>query len=238
MITLTMNNFGCGSITLKDYQSAAICVLNGKITVDPTNPGYMAATRLELDLPADFAMPKSALSTAILVSNVPIDRYGTVLHCWIENNRLCIEKITEWDSFGNYEIHINSAFVTRGYHGDDFLKVSYSLTILNTDNLFRFSDYRYVETNDYVYFTAFFTDFPRYSKNGQGPFTLQLSGFAPDVSGEIPLVVHGNVIDSSKKGSRLTVGSFENGNLTFSYPEGAGNMGGQSSFFNFFAVRN
>ena len=72
MITLTMNNFGCGSITLKDYQSAAICVLNGKITVDPTHPDYMAATRLELDLPADFAMPKSAMSTAILVSNVPI----------------------------------------------------------------------------------------------------------------------------------------------------------------------
>jgi hypothetical protein len=238
MITLAMNNFGCGSITLKDYQSAAICVLNGKITVDLTNPDYMAATRLELDLPADFAMPKSAMSTAILVSNVPIDRYGTVLHCWIENNKLCIEKITEWDSFGNYEIHINSAFVTRGYHGDDFLKVTNTLTILNPGNLYHFSDYHYVETNDYVYFTAMFTDFPRYSVNGQGPFTLQLSGFAPDVSGEIPLVVHGNVIDASKKGSRLTVGSFENGNLTFSYPEGAGNMGGSNSFFNFFAVRN
>ena len=94
MITLDTNNFGGGSVTLKDYQSDSLCVLNGKITVDPTHSAYLTAPRLELDLPADFAMVRSALSTAILVSNASVYRYGTVLKCWIENNKLCIEKLT------------------------------------------------------------------------------------------------------------------------------------------------
>ena len=30
MITLNTNNFGGGSVTLKDYQSSGLCILNGK----------------------------------------------------------------------------------------------------------------------------------------------------------------------------------------------------------------
>ncbi|MDP3451803.1 MAG: hypothetical protein Q8R90_02505 [Bacteroidales bacterium] len=237
MITLNFNNFGGGSVTLKDYQSKGICVLNGKIAVDPTNSAYIAATRLELDLPSNFAMIKSAISTAILVSNAPIYRYGTVLHCWIENNKLCIEKLTEWDSYGNYEIYINSAFVTRGYRGDFTQTSNKSLSILNPDNLFMFKHYAYVETVDYVFFVAVFDSFPLSIADGQGPFTLQLSDFATDVNVEIPLIVNDDMY-SNTMGTKITVGTFENGNLTFSYPDNTSRIGGSRSFFNFFAVRN
>lgn len=237
MITLTTNNFGAGSVTLKDYQRSSLCVLNGKITVDPTHLGYIAATRLELDLPSDFAMPRSAMSTAILVSNAPIYRFGTVLHCWIEDNKLCMEKLTEWDSFGSYEIHINAAFVTRGYRGAFTDTVKKELTIVNAGDLFRFNEYRYVETDSFVYFISTFDSFPSYSNNGQGPFTLQLSGFATDVNVEIPLIVNGSTVMPQQKGSMITVGAFNNGNLTFSYPANGQTMGGVNSFFSFFAVR-
>jgi hypothetical protein len=236
MITVNTNNFGGGSVTLKDYQSSGLCILNGKITVDPTQSAYLAASRLELDLPADFAMVRSALSTAILVSNAPVYRYGTVLKCWIENNKLCIEKLTAWDAYGNFDIYINSAFVTRGYRGAFSGTATKSLTILNTD-VFHFSQYRYVEKDDFVFFVSTFIVFPSYNTNGQGPFTLQLSGFASDVLVEIPLIVQGTVTNPGQKGSMLTTGTFENGNLTFSYPSGATDMGGEYSFFNFFAVR-
>jgi hypothetical protein len=197
----------------------------------------MAATRLELDLPSDFAMPRSAMSAAILVSNEPLYRFGTVLHCWIEDNKLCIEKLTVWDSYGTYEIHINAAFVTRGYRGAFSQTSKKNLTIIDGGALFRFKEYRYVETDSYVYFVALFKSFPYYSGYGQGPFTMQLSGFATDVLVEIPLIVNGMTLVPDQKGSMLTVGSFENGNLTFSYPENAQEIGGYYSFFNFFAVR-
>ena len=237
MITLELNNFGSGSVVFKDYQSPGLCVLNGKITVNPTNAAYIAANRLELELPAGFAMSRSAMSSAILVSSAPKYRYGTVLKCWIEENKICIEKLTAWDSFGNYDIYINSAFVTRGYRGVFSQTTTKSLTILSNVNLFRFGQYRYVERNDFVYFVASFNSFPEYNIHGQGPFTLELSGFASNVNVEIPLIVNGPVVNPGQKGSMLTCGSIVNGNLSFSFPAGANNIGSNYSFFNFFAVR-
>jgi hypothetical protein len=236
MITLNFNNFGGGIVTLNDYQSEGICVLNGKIIVDPTNPAYIAANRLEIALPSDFAMSKSAMSTAVLVSNAPIYRDGTVLHCWIENNKLCIEKLTVWDSYGNYTIFINSAFVTRGYRGVLSYTITKPITIIN-NGLFRFSYNNYVETDDYISFAAVFLIFPNSIVNGQGPFNLQVSGIATNVSAEIPIIVT-DFASRLMTGNKLVVGTFENGNLTFSYPDNTSPMGGGRSFFNFFAVRN
>jgi hypothetical protein len=236
MITLNFNNFGGGSVTLKDYQSKEICILNGKIIVDPTNPAYIAANRLELDFHSDFAMSKSAMSSAFLVSNAPIYRDGTVLHCWIENNKLCIEKLTIWDSYGNYEIYINTAFVTRGYRG----VLSYTQTkpvTINNNDLFRFSHKNYVETDDFISFAAVFLIFPNSIVNGQGPFNLQVSGIATNVSVEIPIIVT-DFPSRFMTGNKLIIGTFENGNLNFSFPDNTSPMGGGRSFFNFIAVRD
>lgn len=237
MITLNFNNFGGGIFTLNDYQSTGTCVLNGKIIVDPTNPAYIAAKRLELDLPPDFAMPKSAMSSAILVSNAPIYRYGTVLHCWIENNKLCIEKLTMWDCYGNYEIYINSAFVTRGYRGNLPLTITKPLTVKNKD-LFYLVVHNYVLTDNYLSYAAYFYGFPKNTVQGKGPFTLQLSGMTTDFSLEVPIIVTDFESRYNMTGSTFVIGNFENGGLTFSYPDTISPMGGDRSFFNFFAVRD
>lgn len=237
MITLTNNNFGGAEVSLKEYQRADLCVLNGKITIDPTNAEYISAYRLELTLPDNFLIKKSAMSTAILMSNAPLYRYGTVLRCWIENSKLCIEKITAWDNFGSYEIYIASAFVIRGYRGL-FVNTQHStLQILNTDGKFAFNTYRCVINNYFVFFVAYFNTFPQVGSLGNGPFTLQLNGFPIDVNVEIPLVVQTGSLTVGQKGSKLCLGVFNNGNLVFSFPERAQNMGGDRSFFNFFAVR-
>jgi hypothetical protein len=236
MITLNTNNFGGAPTTFKDYQSTGICVLNGHFSVDPTTPEYLAAERLELDLPADFAMIHSAMSSAILMSSYPIYLYGTLLRCWIENNKLCIEKLTVWDSFGLITIYINSAFVTRGYRGTFTNTESTNVRILNTDGLYAFYQCKCVVNDNFVYFVATFNKFPS-SYNGSGPFTMQLSGFPTDVEVEIPLIVQSSTYDSTIMGSKLCTGQFSGGNLTFNYPTGATNMGGSGSFFNFFAAR-
>lgn len=236
MITITSNNFGGETVTFKDYQIPGFCVLNGKIPIDPTNPYYIAATRLELDLPIDFTMQNSAISTAILVSNVPIYRYGTVLQCFIENNKLCIEKLPHWDSYGTYEIYINTAFVTRGYRGNFTQTKNSYLSIDSSNSLFLISSYQYIETDYYVYLTVLFDTFPTSNAHGTGPFDLRFYGFAMNVDIEIPIIVDGSVHSGNIKGSKITCATFANNYLTFSYPEGASNMGGDRSFMNFFAV--
>mgnify|MGYP003484818960 CR=1 FL=1 len=42
MIIATGNNFGCGAIEIKDYQSEKVVVLNAKITFDPRNEASFA----------------------------------------------------------------------------------------------------------------------------------------------------------------------------------------------------
>lgn len=237
MITINSNNFGGSIVTLKDFQSNGLCVLNGKIIVNPSHPAYIAASRLELDLPSNFAMSKSAMSTAILVSNSPVFRDGTVLHCWIENKKICIEKLTLWDSFGNYEIYINSCFVTRGYHGVFTDTITKYVYVQNPMNEFILGKQNYVETDNYVSFMASFPVFPNNINNGQGPFSLQFTDFAIDVNVEIPIIVT-DFASRNMTGGKFVIGTFENGSLTFSYPHNTSPMGGNSSFFYFFAVRD
>lgn len=237
MISLVSNNFGGGSVTLKDYQSSGLCVLNGKIAVNTFKPEYIAASRLELDLPEGFVMPRSAISTAILFSNDYRYHYGTVLQCWIERGKLCIEKLTAWDTSGSYIIYINSAFVTRGYRGEFTKATTKAVTITSDPDLYRFQNYCYIEKDAFVYFVGTFNSFPELDIHGEGPFTLSFSGFAQDVNVEIPLIVSGDIINPNQNGSMLTSGAFLNGNLSFKYPYSARSIGGPGSFFNFFAVR-
>ena len=237
MITLDINNFGGGRVTLRDYQGANICILNGIITVDTTNAEYIAANRLELDLPVGFSMTRSAISTAILVSSISVFHMGTVLQCWIEQNKLCIEKLTAWDNLEKYEIYINSAFITRGFRGAFSQTKTKPLTILSNTNLFGFKQYCYIEIDAFVFFAASFNSFPEYNIHGKGPFNMELSGFASDVNLEIPLIVNGSYIYYGQKGSLITKGTFNNCNLSFSFPDGSSHIGGANSFFNFFAIR-
>lgn len=237
MITLNTNNFGGAAFTLKDYQSTKICILNGIITVDPTTPEYLAAERLELDLPADFAIIKSAMSSAILFSAMPIYHNGTVLRCWIENGKLIIEKLIEWDSYGTYQIYLNSAFVTRGYRGTFTDTVKSNITLTDSTK-YDFYQWQFVMTDYYVYFAATFDKFPSTYPAGQGPFTMGMTGFPTDIIAQVPIIVTTAAYTPGQKGSALIIGTFENGAMTFDYPSGATNLGGDRTFFNFFAVRD
>lgn len=237
MITITNSNFGSSVAILKDFQSTDICVLNGKITIDPTQQSYKTAQHLEFILPYDFLIKKSAMSTAILMSGAPLYRYGTVLRCWIENGRLCIEKISAWDNFGTYDIYIASAFVTRGYRGLFSNTQQSTIQILNIDGKFAFNTYRCIIKDHFVYFFATFNTFPQSVLGGNNQHTLLLSGFPANVDVEIPLIVNNGSLPTDQIGSRLCPGAFNNGNLTFRFPDGAVNMGSNTSFFNFFAVR-
>ena len=234
MITLNHNNFGGGIITLNEFQSNGFCILNGKIVVNPTHPDYIVADRLELDLPSDFLMSKSAMSSAVLVSNISIYRDGTLLRCWIEKKKLCIEKLTVWDSFGNYEIYIYSAFVERGYRGQ-VIPAYIQSVVFNQPELFRIVYKVYKETHDFIFMALLFNK--KNTTQGQGPFTLQLTPIATDVSIQVPIFFD-NLTGTRRTGNNIVIGTLENGSLTFNYPGDTSSFGEIRTYLIFYAIRN
>ena len=109
MIIATGNNFGCGAIEIKDYQSEKVVILNAKITFDPKNEAYRNASVLEIYVP-DLSLGRSSNSSCFMQSVKlmwPDEYYkreyqvGTVLTTWIKDkNTICIEKLpistTNW----------------------------------------------------------------------------------------------------------------------------------------------
>lgn len=233
MITCTLNNFGSEAISFQDFQSSSFCILNGKITIDPTNPDYIEASRIEVELPSDFIMKKSAISNAILVSSRPYYHNGTVLRCWIEDNTLCIEKLSDWDKYGIITIILASGFVTRGYRGDLTNSIK---SVIKTDINSRMDNYHCSIKDAWAYYTACFSEFPNENLS-YGPFSLKLNGFPTDIDIDIPLLVQSSSYIIGEKGSHLTIARIQNGYINFRYERGAINIGGQGSFTNFFAVR-
>lgn len=233
MITSIQNNFGADTIELKDFQSPDLCILNGVIRIDPQDEAYRKAARLDIVLPQDFKMKKSAISSAVLHSSRLPAHHGTVLRCWIENGVLCIEKLDDWNQYGPIAITVASAFVTRGYRGTFEDTERMTLKILSGAT-FQRSYFSY--KTDWVYWGAYFSDFAN-STTDHGPYLIRLDGFPKDVDAFVPISVgHG----SSRKGdvgSPVITGRIYGGNLYLEMDEDASDTGGDGTFLSFFAAR-
>ena len=92
MITATGNNFGAGTIQLKDFQSDKMIILNGRVPLDPSQADYEAASQLEIYVP-DLMLPKST-TTAVFLHGLSWEKkYVTAVRSWIKNkNTIVLEK--------------------------------------------------------------------------------------------------------------------------------------------------
>lgn len=227
MITTTINNFGSGIISFNDYQSKDLCVLNGKFEYDPLNESYLNASRLEITLPSDFLMKRSALSSAILFSSMDKKHCGTLLKCWIENRTICIEKITEWDSYGVVTIYINSLFVTRGYRGK-LEPTSYTNVLLPSDITF---DRRYCHVSDDVAYLLIAFEKFRISNEDYGPQVIELGNFPKDTFVEFPVPIRDYDISSVDKGTYLAKAYIQGGRFFIEMDETLLDFGDTHVFF-------
>lgn len=121
MITATGNNFGAGTIQLKDYQNSNMVILNGRIALDPTDEAYIAAQQLEIYVP-DLMLLKSTM-TAVFQHGLSWSRpMVTALKSWIKDkNTIVVEKplvllsvdvpfffnAYSYSEDGSYEVPIN-----------------------------------------------------------------------------------------------------------------------------------
>lgn len=116
------NNFGTHEITFRDFQTGRYVVLNARFQYDPTNEAYLAASELEIKVPA-LSLSKSTDTGVFAVykdertyqwDDTP-SRYhfATVLRSRIrDRNTLCIEKLTDFDGYGPVTIYIYAMYST------------------------------------------------------------------------------------------------------------------------------
>lgn len=116
------NNFGTHKITFRDFQTGRYVVLNARFQYDPTNEAYLAASELEIKVPA-LSLSKSTDAGVFAVykdertyqwDDTP-SRYhfATVLRSRIrDRNTLCIEKLTDFDGYGPVTIYIYAMYST------------------------------------------------------------------------------------------------------------------------------
>ncbi len=234
MITCTINNFGAGEIKFKGHVSKNLCVLNGVFSFEPDNAEYQSASRLEITLPSDFPMKKSAVSSAILMSGTSVIGTGTPIRCHIENGKMCFEKLTIYDQYGPMTIIISSAFVTRGYRGTFTEEENTEMTFRKL--LVPDPDYFYSLVKDeYISFAVVFEDFP-WPSEMVGPVSIPIDNLPADIDVEIPICVNGNY-NASKPGSMILIARLQNGHLHYVMPSDAPYCGGERCFTTLFAVR-
>ena len=116
------NNFGTHEITFRDFQTGRYVVLNARFQYDPTNEAYLAASELEIKVPA-LSLSKSTDAGVFAVykdertyqwDDTP-SRYhfATVLRSRIrDRNTLCIEKLTDFDALNTGESTVLSERTT------------------------------------------------------------------------------------------------------------------------------
>ncbi len=234
MITCTENNFGAGAISLNDYQSESLCVLAGQIPVDTTNGDYLAASRLELTLPPDFAMAKSAVSVAFLISPESCTYSGTIVRAWIEDRKLCIERLDAWDDYGSVTILLASGFAVLGYRGEFTMPEK---TTVDVDPSIAASAFQFTVNEKYGAIGAYFSTFPKVTEN-LGPFSFKLDGVPTDIDMDIPLVPEwGNKSTIKPYGTPIITARLQNGYLHFQYPYVWATMGGSGTAISCFVLR-
>lgn len=113
-ITSTGNNFGADPITFKTYYENGLLILNGRLTVDPQTPEFIAAETLEIYVPQ---LPLSrSVNTALYLAHALGSQPGlTILKSWIKDaHTICIEKDSWLATARSWELFFCNAYATKG----------------------------------------------------------------------------------------------------------------------------
>lgn len=219
-IISTGNNFGhAGGVEFNAFLSENVIVLNGRFSVDTASEEYRSAEVLEVYLP-QLPMARSAVSNAYIRASVIVgqgtwyektESIGTVVKTWFKDgNTLCVEKFTEYDGNGSFEILLCSMFTTRGYRGEvaKLTKTAVKLTVLSEVSA-RANDLMCAVADGWCFLHLYF------STSGdlfRQDIRTQLEGFPEDASADVFLVGGGQ--QSGLKGAYVAEGHIGDGILT------------------------
>ena len=237
MITSTGNNFGAGSITLKDFQSEKVLVLNGKFTFNNKSEAFKAATVLEIYVPT-LSIPKSGMSGCYIMLEANDKLCGTTVKTWVKDrNTICVEKLDYWsDETDEYTIYFANLYVPKGQRGVFELCQVTRLTLTNTTSNNRYDNYQSCYISDDWCMLALMTD--SYNTSTQkNDDVVTLGGFPADIDVELPFVAD-NVNGGFTYGAEMLKATIKDATLTVhQIPFGWGGMPKEHFLFGVF-IRN
>ena len=238
------NNFGhTEGMEFNAFLSENVIVLNGRFAVDTTSEEYRSVEALEVYLP-QLPMAKSAVSNAYIRASVFVgqgtrfertESVGTVVKAWIKGgNTLCIERLTEYDCNGSFEILLCSMFTIRGYRGEvaKLTKTAVKFNVLSEVSA-RANDMMCAVADGWCFIHLYF------STSGdlfRQEIRAQLEGFPEDASADVFLVGGGQ--QTGLKGAYIAEGRIENGILTVTSPTASMGDTGENPFLFAFIVRD
>ena len=186
MITATGNNFGAGTIQLKDYQSEKMVILNGRVPLNPSLVDYQAAMQLEIYVP-DLPLPKSTLTAVFQHGNNYEMPFVTALKSWIrDKNTIVIEKPLIFRSpVFNPTLDFLCAYIPKGVRFDIEALQPTTLTIEDSTLENLSITYQQCIITDHWVFLAIQLSGTKAANEGD-PFSFRLSGLPSGLSAEIP----------------------------------------------------
>ena len=224
MITSTGNNFGASEITLKDFQSEKVLVLNGKFSFNNKSEAFKAASVLEIYVPS-LSIPKSGMSGCYIMFEAEGKLYGTTLKTWVKDrNTICVEKLDYWsDQTDEYTIYFVNIYVPKGQRGVFELGKPTRLTLTNTTSNNRYDYYQSCYIDENWCMIALMTGSYN-TESGTNDDIVTLDGFPTDVDVELPFV--GDNINSVQTyGTDMLKASIKDATLTIhQVPFGWGGM--------------
>ena len=237
MITSTGNNFGAGSITLKDFQSEKVLVLNGKFSFNNKSEAFKTATVLEIYVPT-LSIPKSGMSACYIMFEADGKICGTTVKTWVKNrNTICVEKLDHWsDLTDEYTICFVNLYVPKGQRGVFEVCQATRLTLTNTTSNNRYDYYQSCYICDDWCMIALMTG-SYDSVSGDKNDIVTLGGFPADVDVELPFV--GHLINGGQVyGTEMLKATIKDATLTVhQVPFGWGGMPKEHFLFGVF-IRN
>jgi len=213
MITSIGNNFGADEITLKDFQSEKLVVLNGKFSFNNKSEAFKAASVLEFYVPA-LSIPRSGMSAGYIMFEADGKFYGTTVKTWVKNqNTVCIEKLDYWsDQTDEYTIYLVNMYVPKGQRGvfECGKETRLKLTNTTSDNRYDYFHGCYIDDN---WCMIALTTGSYDTKSQPYDDIVTLEGFPTDVDIELPFVGD-NINGVQKYGTDMLEANIKNGVLT------------------------
>jgi hypothetical protein len=186
MIIATGNNFGAGLIQLKDYQNANMVILNGRISIDPTDEAYIAAQQLEIYVP-DLSLPKSTLTAVFQHGKSWAKPMVTALKSWIKDkNTIVVEKpLVLKSAAAEPVLDFLCAYVPKGirFTPEGMTPTTLAIEDATLDNL-RIEYQQCFITEGWV-FLAIQVRGTKTANEGD-PFSFRLAGLPSGLSADVP----------------------------------------------------
>ena len=186
MITATGNNFGAGTIQLKDFQSDKMIILNGRVPLDPSQADYEAASQLEIYVP-DLMLPKST-TTAVFLHGLSWEKkYVTAVRSWIKDkNTIVLEKPPIFRNVSSSPVlDFLCAYVPKGVRFD--IQDMQLTTLSIADSTSESAQIHYQQcfiTDNWVSLAIQLQGFR--GENEGDPFSLRLTGLPSDLNIDVP----------------------------------------------------